>query len=366
MTAIDKGKSSRGQTGNARFGAKCSIPIPQSELDQSKVGLIRQDRHVGHAIWIVLLPSGYRIVWRVVIKPVAELLEKLGEQVPNYLIEPRVVTGFGVISNCPDRQLKEKRSAGMRGDISALYGSGETRERDILRESDSDRKDRESWPEGGSGSQLLAAGTVREGNISDLCSAWVLVNSSSPSYRGLDDADLPWWMAGSVEAGSAGSVHGLMVSDERRPEASSIHHGLSVGWSLRRFDLVVCWRGRKVAVKPGVFTGIWMRASTGLCGPRVEIIGTKDWKSGVLAKDLLGEQETTRRNRVGLLRHNSSDTMYLPRHNCTVTGTQGVHYCGFPIAMKAWMGTRESLPSHVCRMSVCLICHVCTDVFGNC
>ncbi|WZZ32360.1 hypothetical protein YC2023_015761 [Brassica napus] len=33
----------------------------------------------------------------------------------------------------------------------------------------------------------------------------------------------------------------------------------------------------------------------GLSGPRVEIIGTKDWKSGVLAKDLLGEQETTRR-----------------------------------------------------------------------
>ncbi|KAF3593425.1 hypothetical protein DY000_02023134 [Brassica cretica] len=45
--------------------------------------------------------------------------------------------------------------------------------------------------------------------------------------------------------------------------------------------------------------------------------------------------------------------MYLPRHNCTVTGTQGVHYCGFPIAMKAWMGTSESLPSHVCRTSVC-------------
>ncbi|KAF3494969.1 hypothetical protein DY000_02052264 [Brassica cretica] len=38
--------------------------------------------------------------------------------------------------------------------------------------------------------------------------------------------------------------------------------------------------------------------------------------------------------------------MYLPRHNCTVTGTQGVHYCGFPIAMKAWMGTSESVPSH--------------------
>ncbi|KAF3527833.1 hypothetical protein DY000_02040675 [Brassica cretica] len=33
-------------------------------------------------------------------------------------------------------------------------------------------------------------------------------------------------------------------------------------------------------------------------------------------------------------------------HNCTVTGTQGVHYCGFLIAMKAWMGTSESFPSH--------------------
>ncbi|KAF2560603.1 hypothetical protein F2Q70_00015913 [Brassica cretica] len=41
--------------------------------------------------------------------------------------------------------------------------------------------------------------------------------------------------------------------------------------------------------------------------------------------------------------------MYLPRHNCTVTGTQGVHYCGFPIAMKAWMRTSESFPSHVCK-----------------
>ncbi|KAF3603781.1 hypothetical protein F2Q69_00036145 [Brassica cretica] len=29
-------------------------------------------------------------------------------------------------------------------------------------------------------------------------------------------------------------------------------------------------------------------------------------------------------------------------HNCTVTGTQGVHYCGFLIAMKAWMGTRRT------------------------
>ena len=28
-------------------------------------------------------------------------------------------------------------------------------------------------------------------------------------------------------------------------------------------------------------------------GPRVEIIGTRDWKSGVLAKDLLGNQEST-------------------------------------------------------------------------
>ncbi|KAF3604645.1 hypothetical protein F2Q69_00037575 [Brassica cretica] len=28
-------------------------------------------------------------------------------------------------------------------------------------------------------------------------------------------------------------------------------------------------------------------------------------------------------------------------HNCTVTGTQGVHYWGFPIAMKPWIGTSE-------------------------
>ncbi|WZZ34419.1 hypothetical protein YC2023_017820 [Brassica napus] len=81
-------------------------------------------------------------------------------------------------------------------------------------------------------------------------------------------------MASSVEAGSAGSVHALMVSDGRRPEASSIHHGLSVGCSLRRFDLVVCWRGRKVAVKPGVFTGIWMHAST------ARLAYCRYWKAG--------------------------------------------------------------------------------------
>ncbi|KAG2308710.1 hypothetical protein Bca52824_028458 [Brassica carinata] len=30
----------------------CSIPVPIYELDQSKVGLIKRDRHVGHVIWI--------------------------------------------------------------------------------------------------------------------------------------------------------------------------------------------------------------------------------------------------------------------------------------------------------------------------
>ncbi|KAF2531248.1 hypothetical protein F2Q70_00029195 [Brassica cretica] len=34
------------------LGEECSIPIPRSELDQSKVGLIRRDRHVGHVIGI--------------------------------------------------------------------------------------------------------------------------------------------------------------------------------------------------------------------------------------------------------------------------------------------------------------------------
>ncbi|KAF2588574.1 hypothetical protein F2Q70_00039339 [Brassica cretica] len=52
-----------------------------------------------------------------------------------------------------------------------------------------------------------------------------------------------------------------------------------------------------------------LQKSLSLCGPRVEIIGTRDWKSGVLAKDLLGDQETTRRNRVGLLRHNCTNTV---------------------------------------------------------
>ena len=36
-------------------GGLCSIPVPIYELDQSKVGLIKRDRHVGHVIWIVLI-----------------------------------------------------------------------------------------------------------------------------------------------------------------------------------------------------------------------------------------------------------------------------------------------------------------------
>uniref|UniRef100_A0A0D3CG03 7-dehydrocholesterol reductase n=1 Tax=Brassica oleracea var. oleracea TaxID=109376 RepID=A0A0D3CG03_BRAOL len=182
----DKGKSSRGQTGNARFGAKCSISIPQSELDQSKVGLIRRDRHVGHVIWIVLVRlrryakqnggnsyltvtefinclavtgSSYRVVteqfggwllsrllncwrsWESREKGARGWLERLGG-------------GYVRLSNRPVSF--NEISADQRRDISALYGSGETRERDILREGDSDRKDRESWPEGGSGTQLMA------------------------------------------------------------------------------------------------------------------------------------------------------------------------------------------------------------------
>ncbi|KAF3495015.1 hypothetical protein DY000_02053673 [Brassica cretica] len=45
------------------------------------------------------------------------------------------------------------------------------------------------------------------------------------------------------------------------------------------------------------FRKICVRLTHGkcLCGPRVEIIRTRDWKSGVLAKDLLSDQETTRR-----------------------------------------------------------------------
>ncbi|KAF2577730.1 hypothetical protein F2Q68_00005486 [Brassica cretica] len=67
-----------------------------------------------------------------------------------------------------------------------------------------------------------------------------------------------------------------------------------------------------------------LRKSLSLCCPRVELIGTRDWKSGVLAKDLLHDQETTWRNRVGLLRHNCTDTVCsgvygnreFPRRDC--------------------------------------------------
>ena len=73
-----------------------------------------------------------------------------------------------------------------------------------------------------------------------------------------------------------------------------MRRGLSVGWILRRFDLIVCWRGRKVAVKPGVFIGIWMRDSTGwIVGCRAEFVlidlgVINDWywnasKAGVLS-----------------------------------------------------------------------------------
>ncbi|KAF3599487.1 hypothetical protein F2Q69_00037748 [Brassica cretica] len=129
-----------------------------------------------------------------------------------------------------------------------------------------------------------------------------------------------------------------------------------------------------------------LQKSLSLCGPRVEIIGTRDWKTGVLAKNLLNDQkllgdqtkclinwtsgnaETLVFQDVTVYHHvfcpdvggetKSCKDMYLPRHNCTVIGTQGVQYCGFPIAMKAWMRTSESLPSHDCRTKVC---H-----FGNC
>ncbi|KAF3541828.1 hypothetical protein F2Q69_00024387 [Brassica cretica] len=83
-----------------------------------------------------------------------------------------------------------------------------------------------------------------------------------------------------------------------------------------------------------------------LCGPRVEVIGTRDWKSGVLSKDLLGDQETSRRSFQDVTVYHrafcpdvSRNQRVAKTHNCTVTGTHGVHYCGFPIAMKAWMGT---------------------------
>ncbi|WZZ64688.1 hypothetical protein YC2023_076058 [Brassica napus] len=39
----------------------------------------------------------------------------------------------------------------------------------------------------------------------------------------------------------------------------------------------------------------------GLCGLRIEIIETRDWKSGVLAKDLLSDQENTRRYKMLLM-----------------------------------------------------------------
>ncbi|KAF3558596.1 hypothetical protein F2Q69_00010626 [Brassica cretica] len=106
--------------------------------------------------------------------------------------------------------------------------------------------------------------------------------------------------------------------------------------------------------------------------PRVEIIGTRDWKSGVLAKDLL--DQTMYLGAVMLAKaywivddgsmtwddpsmetESLQDVTICHRMYCPdVCGnrrvaktTQEVHYCGFPIAMKAWMGTSESLPSHM-------------------
>ena len=43
------------RTSSFQVGESCSIPVPIYELDQSKVGLIKRDRHVGHVIWIVLI-----------------------------------------------------------------------------------------------------------------------------------------------------------------------------------------------------------------------------------------------------------------------------------------------------------------------
>ncbi|KAF2584180.1 hypothetical protein F2Q70_00034614 [Brassica cretica] len=82
----------------------------------------------------------------------------------------------------------------------------------------------------------------------------------------------------------------------------------------------------------------FLKLKEALYGPRVEIIETRDWKSGVLAKDLLGEQETTRRNRVGLLRHNYSDTVCsgiygnreFPRRDC-LSSRVCTSVCGNPI-----------------------------------
>ncbi|WZZ24918.1 hypothetical protein YC2023_008319 [Brassica napus] len=64
-----------------------------------------------------------------------------------------------------------------------------------------------------------------------------------------------------------------------------------------------CWkqqRGLRKSMDPDSevkkregLTKRFLKLKEGLCGPRVEIIGTRDWKSGVLAKDLLGDQETT-------------------------------------------------------------------------
>ncbi|KAF2544075.1 hypothetical protein F2Q68_00029476 [Brassica cretica] len=63
-------------------GKTCSIPIPRSELDQSKDGLIRRDRHVGH------LSSGTT-------KAVKEQLELLG------VTGETVKDGYRLIRNCP-------------------------------------------------------------------------------------------------------------------------------------------------------------------------------------------------------------------------------------------------------------------------
>ncbi|KAF2554005.1 hypothetical protein F2Q68_00035654 [Brassica cretica] len=66
-----------------------------------------------------------------------------------------VKDGYSLIRNCP-RAVTD--GFGAQKQLWDGYGRTDEREREIPRQVDSGRKDRESWPESGSGSQLLAAG----------------------------------------------------------------------------------------------------------------------------------------------------------------------------------------------------------------
>ncbi|KAF3603462.1 hypothetical protein F2Q69_00037073 [Brassica cretica] len=111
----------------------CSIPIPQSELDQSKVGLIKPDRHVGHVIWIVLVRLRRQLSSGTA-KAVQEQLELLG------VTGKTVKDGYRLIRNCL-RAVTD--GFGAQKQLWDGYGQLRPRREKEPRERKTDRKERE-------------------------------------------------------------------------------------------------------------------------------------------------------------------------------------------------------------------------------